>query len=112
MQSLRSPPPKRRPFPARTTQALRELHVQFKQSLVYLFSGGPPTAALAGGNCPGGVGAGPPPRAMPPGILPPRACFCGVRSLSLVLADFGTLLFSLFLFLILSSLVFFCSSVV
>jgi hypothetical protein len=77
--------------------------VQLKQLLIYLFNGGPPAAALAGGNCPGGVGAGPPPpAAMPPGILPPRACFCGVRSLSLVLPDLGTL--SFFLSLIFYSL--------
>ena len=43
------------------------------------------------------------------GTTPARACFCGVRSLSLVLSDFGTLLFSLFLSLILLILSFlFC----
>jgi hypothetical protein len=44
----------------------------------------------------GGVGA----------TFPPRASFFGVRSLSLVLADFGTLLFCLFLVLIFYSLSF------
>jgi hypothetical protein len=39
----------------------------------------------------GGVGAGPP---------PPLASFFGVMSLSLVLADFGTLLFCFFLVVI------------
>jgi hypothetical protein len=51
------------------------------------------TTEEGGGITPGGVGAG-------GCTLPPGVSFFGVRSLSLVLADFGTLLFSLFLFLI------------
>ena len=65
--------------------------------------------AAMGGVTYGGVGAGP--RTGPPSgaILPPRASFLGVRSLSLVLADFGTLFLFLLFILILSFL--FCSSV-
>jgi hypothetical protein len=56
----------------------------------------------------GGVGAGPGPGAATGcPYLPARASFFGVRSLSLVLADFGTLLFFvlLFIFILLSYLV-------
>jgi hypothetical protein len=85
------------------------LQVQLKQLLIYLFNGGPPAEAFFLGGRNGGVGAGPPPTpAMPPGILPPRVCFAGVRSLSLVLSDVGTLSFFLSLILYLS---FFVSSV-
>ena len=48
---------------------------------------------------PGGVGAGP----------PPRASLFGVRSLSLVLPDFGTLLFFVLLFMFILSFLFCCS---
>jgi hypothetical protein len=55
----------------------------------------------------GGVGAGRAATAAA-GYLPPRASFFGVRSLSFVLADFGTLfLFLLFIFYSLSLVLFF-----
>jgi len=66
--------------------------------------------AAMGGVTYGGVGAGPRLAGAPSGaILPPRASFLGVRSLSLVLADFGTLFLFLLFILIFSFL--FCSSV-
>jgi hypothetical protein len=49
----------------------------------------------------GGVGCGPPPTT---GNAPPRASFFGLMSLSLVLADFGTLVFCFFLVVIFYSL--------
>jgi hypothetical protein len=49
-----------------------------------------------GGGAPGGVGAGP----------PPCASFFGIRSLSLVLVDFGTLLFFVLLFMFIRSFLF------
>jgi hypothetical protein len=48
---------------------------------------------------PGGVGSGP----------PPRASFFGARSLSLVLADFGTLLCFVLVFMFVLSFLFCCS---
>jgi hypothetical protein len=50
----------------------------------------------------GGVGCGPGPGTT--GSAPPRASFFGLMSLSLVLADFGTLLFCFFLVVIFYSL--------
>jgi len=54
----------------------------------------------------GGVGAGPGTGATAAGYLPPRASFFGVRSLSLVLADFGTLLVFVLLFIFILSFLF------
>ncbi len=58
------------------------------------------SSAPMGGITPGGVGA-----------TPPRASFFGVRSLSLVFADFGTLLFFASLFIFILSFLFWLSSI-
>jgi hypothetical protein len=51
---------------------------------------------------------GPPSGYGAPGNLPPRASFFAARSLSLVLADFGTLLFFFLLFILILSFLFCC----